>query len=51
MNRKNYLFTKVQNKAAHNIRVPKRKVFKMLTSHNGQCHKTYIVTKHFVTVM
>jgi hypothetical protein len=41
----------LQNVAAHNVRVPKRKVFKMLTSHNIQRHKTYTVTKRFVTLM
>jgi hypothetical protein len=35
----------LQNVAAHNVRVPKRKVFKTLTSHNVQRHKMYTITK------
>ncbi len=32
--------------AAHNLRVPKHKVFKAQTSHNAQRHKTYTLTKN-----
>ncbi len=39
----------LQNVAAHNIRVPKRKVFKTKTSHNAQRHKMYTVTVRHVT--
>ncbi len=40
----------LQNVAAHNIRVPKRKVFKTYTSHNVQHQKMYIITKHKVHI-
>jgi hypothetical protein len=35
----------LQNVAAHNVRVPKRKFFKTYTSHNVQPHKMYTITK------
>jgi hypothetical protein len=41
----------LQNIAAHNIRVPKHKVFQTLTSHNVQRHKTYTITKCKVHIM
>jgi hypothetical protein len=40
----------LQNVAAHNVRVPKRKVFKTYTSHNVQRNKTYTITKRKVHI-
>jgi hypothetical protein len=41
----------LQNVAAHNVRVPERKIFKTLTSHNVQRYKTYTLTKYKVHIM
>jgi hypothetical protein len=40
----------LQNLAAHNVRVPKRKVFKTYMSHNVQRHKMYTITKRKVHI-
>jgi hypothetical protein len=39
----------LQNVAAHNIGVPKRKIFKTQTSHNVQCSTTGKPTRSFAT--
>jgi hypothetical protein len=41
----------LQNVAAHNERVLKRKVFKTQTSHNVQRHKTYTISKCKLHIM